>query len=225
MAILSVTDFGDGKLCVIVDHDPTVTVTNAPAGSFILYNNKFYQKITDTASPPADVAQLVDYLTTDPINAAAQNIRESGGQTLSVGAIANGQSLIRSGTSLVGSDAALFGDDYQSAVSEAESSVTGAWTSKVSLTTGTLTGSYILLWSSELRTGKAAKDAEARLYNTTDAAELGYEDQGLVLYQMFSGFALVTFAGAAKTFALQYQNVNGDIAYIRRARLALWRVS
>jgi len=225
MAILSVTDFGDGKLCVIVDHDPTVTVTTAPAGSFILYNNKFYQKISDTASPPVDVARLVDFLTTDPINAAAQNIRESGGQVLSIGAIADGNSLVRSGTSIVGSAGALFGADYQSAVSEGESSVTGAWTTKVSLTTGALTGTYILVNSYELRTGKAAKDAEGRVYNSTDAAELNYAFAPDVTYLNFSGFALVTFTGAAKTFVIQYQNVNGDTAYIRRARLALWRVS
>jgi hypothetical protein len=42
-----------------------------------------------------------------------------------------------------------------------------------------------------------------------------------------SGFAQVTFAGAAKTFQIRWYNPTGDsnTLYIQRARIVLWRVS
>jgi len=48
MAILGSTDLGNGKLTLDIDHDPTVTSTDAPAGSiFIDANNNQWRKLDD----------------------------------------------------------------------------------------------------------------------------------------------------------------------------------
>lgn len=135
------------------------------------------------------------------------------------------------GTSLnLRPDAGEFGKDYQAAVSEGTSTTTSAsFQTKVTLTTGALTGTYLVSWQAELTINSTIARFQARLYNNTDAAELCFHDAPAVTsgaYKLVSGFALVTFAGASKTLLLQYASQGGfSTVTIRRARMTLVKVS
>lgn len=123
-----------------------------------------------------------------------------------------------------------FGKDYQLSSSEGTSNTTSStYQNKVSLTTGSLTGTYRVSYYCELTIGTANRDAQVRLYNSTDATEL------CMLFRRFNqttenvpaaGFQYVTFTGAAKTFIIQYNSPNNVAQVnIQRARIELWRVS
>lgn len=123
-----------------------------------------------------------------------------------------------------------YGRDFQQAASEGTSTTTSAtFQDKTTLTTGALTGVYRVAFSCEIRTGNANTRHQCRLYNSTDAAELCFDDKRPSLSNMdtlVSGFCYVTFAGAAKTFILQFASQNGSATVtIRRARIELWKVS
>jgi len=125
----------------------------------------------------------------------------------------------------------VFGKDYQTAVADARTTTTSAtFQNKTTLTTGALTGTYRVAWTAVLDIGTPKVNAEAQLYNTTDSAILGAVQ---VLYGVDTsdrkncgGFAEVTFAGAAKTFYIQYRSVNGVATVgIQAAKIELWRVA
>ena len=125
----------------------------------------------------------------------------------------------------------VFGKDYQTAVADARTTTTSAtFQNKTTLTTGALTGTYRVAWTAVLDIGTTKVNAEAQLYNTTDSAILGAVQ---VLYgadasdrKNCGGFAEVTFAGAAKTFYIQYRSVNGVATVgIQAAKIELWRVA
>jgi len=126
--------------------------------------------------------------------------------------------------------AANFGKDHQSAASEGSSTTTSStYQDKVSLTTGALTGTYLVSFFFEATPQTANKHMQSRLYNSTDAAELCFDDHRPVLTSLFkatSGFATVVFSGVAKTFKIQYASQdNSTTVEIRRARIELWRLS
>lgn len=125
----------------------------------------------------------------------------------------------------------VFGNDYQSAVQDSRTSTTNDTTSpavKTTLTTGNLTGTYLVSFCATI-------DADNReyfcdFYNLTDTALLvqAANKTGTDTYLWdHSGFALVTFTGAAKTFQIRWYNPTGDsnTLYIQRARITLWRVA
>lgn len=123
-----------------------------------------------------------------------------------------------------------FGRDYQSAASEGTSTTTSStFQNKVSLTTGALTGVYLVKWQAELTVNSTTARFQVRLYNSTDAVDLCFHDAPATTigaYKLVSGFALVTFSGAAKTLIVQFASQNGSSTVtIRRARIALFKVS
>lgn len=160
-------------------------------------------------------------------------LRETSGPTdLTIGAIANGQYLLRSGATIIGGSpgGGVFGADYQAAASEGPGTTTNAvMQDKTTLTTGALTGVYRVGFFCEIQIDTANRRHQCRLYNVTDAAELCYnEDRPSLtsLYQAAAGFCNVTFTGAAKTFKIQFASQDGTATVtIRRARIELWRVS
>ena len=125
----------------------------------------------------------------------------------------------------------LFGNNKQYVVSEDVSSTTSStFQDKTTLTTAALTGVYRVAFYAEMASSSTTKHWQLRLYNSTDAAELcnfqciPYQAS---VYSGENGFAEITFTGAAKTFKIQYaSDPNNPIptAYIRRARIHLWRV-
>ncbi len=125
----------------------------------------------------------------------------------------------------------VFGADYQTAISTARSTTTSAtMQDKTTLTTGALTGTYRVGWCSVIDSAAANKLVEAQLYNVTDAAVVGavqIQRPSLATPRMVAGgFAEVVFAGAAKTFKIQYRSTDGSTTVgIQDARIELWRVS
>jgi hypothetical protein len=117
-------------------------------------------------------------------------------------------------------------ENAQYAESAGESSTTSAtYQTKVTLTSGAITGIYEVRWSCEVYVGNTNKLGNVQSYNNTDAAQLNVVGSiGNGTYRTFNGSALVTFTGSAKTFLLQYQNDSAGPTYIRRASMALWKV-
>lgn len=124
----------------------------------------------------------------------------------------------------------VFGSDPQLEVSEGTSTTTSStMQDKVTLTTPALTGTYRVAFFCEIMIGTANARHQCRLYNVTDAAELCFDDTRPSLASMYaarSGFQYVTFAGAAKTFKVQFARQNNSATVtIRRARIEFWRIS
>ena len=133
----------------------------------------------------------------------------------------------------------LFGAGYSSAESLGSSNTTSdTYQDKISETTAALpAGTYLFMWHCQVETTLDAGSAGAalyRLYNSTDAAEVGPDwpvntwDSGGAASrgpQYIGGSAEIVFAGVAKTLKIQYKSVvSGDTAYIQGARIQYWRV-
>lgn len=124
----------------------------------------------------------------------------------------------------------VFGSAPQLEVSEGTSTTTSStMQDKVTLTTPALTGTYRVAFFCEIMIGTANARHQCQLYNVTDAAELCFDDARPSLASMYaarSGFQYVTFAGAAKTFKVQFASQNNSATVtIRRARIEFWRIS
>ncbi len=128
-----------------------------------------------------------------------------------------------------------FGQDYQIVVNDARTTTTanaygGVGTTKLTLVTPALTGTYRVAAFAVLDQGGANQIGWCRLYNSTDAVVLGEANHRPSAITVQAPFALrcpdCVFAGAAKTFLLQFRSgVAGDTTGCRYARLELWRVS
>lgn len=126
-----------------------------------------------------------------------------------------------------------FGRDFTNGASEGASTTNNAaFQTKLTVTTGALTGVYRVGCHAELTVtvgGPGSRDVSARLYNSTDATELCAVRVRLTTLntdvQGFNGFQFVTFTGAAKTFLIQYASPSGATVSISRARIEIWRVS
>jgi len=119
-----------------------------------------------------------------------------------------------------------FNPEYQQATSEGESSTTSeTYQLKLRLTTSSLpSGTYIIQWNYEIDGNGDHAESRVELNDTT---ELGFNryDSSLNGYISVSGFALRSLSGV-NTIDIDYRTVSSpDDVDIRRARLALWRVS
>jgi hypothetical protein len=122
------------------------------------------------------------------------------------------------------------GEDYQSAASAARSTTTSTtFQPKTQLVTPSLTGTYRIGWSAVIDQSTTSNEVEARLYNVTDAAVVNgveiFQPKATLMRNMCGGFAEVVFAGAAKTFEIQYRQQGGGTAGIAEARIEIWRVA
>ncbi len=192
--------------------------------------------LADAQNPTAHRASHISgggdaFLSTDVIEAIVKRIQETAGPTtLDIGAIANGQLLVRSGTAVVGGTLSVFGNDYQTAISLGRSTTTStAFQTKVTLVTGNLTGTYLVTWHAVVDQSSIADAVQSQLYNTTDAAVVGViqekESKDTRDRLAVGGFAEVIFAGASKSFEIQYRQQRGSTAGIQDARIMIWRVA
>lgn len=125
----------------------------------------------------------------------------------------------------------VFGTEFQVASSEGESQTDDADYSgneKLKLTTPSLpAGDYLIGWSMELANSNKDKCTMARVH-LDDTTVLGEQckpkTQSNNEYVGWSGFKVVTLTAAVHTIDIDYKAVS-DTAYIRRARLEIWRVS
>jgi hypothetical protein len=124
----------------------------------------------------------------------------------------------------------VWGDDYQSAVSAARSTTTSAiFQTKTALVTPALTGTYRIQWSAVIDQDNTGDSVEAQLYNVTDAVVVGavvIHEPKDVANRFYAGQVdEIVFAGAPKTFEIQYRQQGGNTAGIENARIEIWRVA
>lgn len=131
-----------------------------------------------------------------------------------------------------GATANIFGNNYQTSIDVARTTTPANtnFVNKVTLTTGTLTGTYRVAWTAVVDNGATNQSMEVQLYNNTDASIIGvvqvFRPTHTGERQQVGGFAEVTFAGAAKTFILQFRTLNaGTTAGCADGRVEIWRVA
>lgn len=124
------------------------------------------------------------------------------------------------------------GSEFDSAASEGESSTTSAtYVQKLRLTTASVpAGDYYISWYYEHAMGGDDKQFGFRVQidDTTTISEGIIECKGQYAdsqWRSQSGMYVATLTATTHDIDLDYADVSGDTAYIRRARLAIWRVS
>jgi hypothetical protein len=145
-------------------------------------------------------------------------------------------------TACVGNDARLSDArlplNYQQVNDPTRTTLTGAGSTsyppaggatKLTMTTPALAaGTYKVSWSAVMDYSSAAREMSIRVQNTTDTVtleEVLFRPTNAASPQVFTGYALVTFAGVAKTFAMQFHTANtGDTAGVQYAYLDIERV-
>jgi parallel beta-helix repeat protein len=125
--------------------------------------------------------------------------------------------------------AVMYGTEFQEASSETESSTTSqTYQEKLSLATPSLpAGTYRIGWYCELRSDIAGKRSQVRVQvdNTTDLCYVT-KDPGTSEKYSFCGFKYESLSAATHTIDMDYSAAESRMtAYIRRARLEIWRVS
>ncbi len=127
-----------------------------------------------------------------------------------------------------------FGKDGQTAQSNGTSCTTSStFQTKLVLTTGAVTGIYLIGWSVQASNSIQDADCGVRLQNITDAKTVS----GPVNYvgagedpdesSLFSALARVSFNGLPKTFEIQWNRPFGvdGAAEVSLARITFWRVA
>lgn len=128
-------------------------------------------------------------------------------------------------------DLRVYGSEFQQAESESESyhSYTSAQ-QKLRLTTGDLpSGTYRVGWHYNWSGGSTREDFRARI-QINDSTQIMYhsqepQDSGTDQRIPASGFKYVTLSGVNNIDLDYWTEDNGETAYIREARLEIWRVS
>lgn len=101
------------------------------------------------------------------------------------------------------------------------------WQQKLRLTlNGLQAGTYIVQWYCELRhsNNDASERAEMRV-EVNDMTEIGYSVWPYNLFEDSGGFGINDFSAGDYTIDLDFRQQGGGTAYIRRARLLLWRIA
>jgi len=122
-----------------------------------------------------------------------------------------------------------FGSDFSQGSSDGESTTTsGTYQQKLRLTTGALAsgGIYRIGYSYEWRLSNLSNPfgGRAQIDDTTTIHEQSAEPKDVNSWYEAGGFYYFTGTGAAIDVDLDYR-AGGGTAYIRRARLEVWRVS
>lgn len=228
------------------------TATSACAGNDSRLSTPSNATATPTASkiPIADASALLDGWVSSGAAAATASLRKIG--TGALEACAGNDSRLATPSNATATptagkipiadgsgkldgwitSATVFGSNYQTAISTGRTtySTDVAFQTKVTLTTGALTGTYRVGWSCVLDGAVTNQNFEAQLYNVTDAAIVGVvrnmRPSNVGERYSMSGFAEVTFTGALKSFAIQYRTTNsGNAVGISDARIEIWRVA
>jgi hypothetical protein len=124
----------------------------------------------------------------------------------------------------------VFGSELSQGASEGESTTTlAAYQEKYRLTTSSLSGgTYRIGWYNEMRSSSVAADVLYRLQldDLTTLAEVNNEIGDNTNYLPGSGFIYAALTAGVHTIDMDYRNETaGNTAYIRRARIELWKVS
>jgi hypothetical protein len=108
-----------------------------------------------------------------------------------------------------------------------ESSTTlTSWQQKLRLTTPALpAGKYVVEWYAEIKHSNTTQSEyiEARI-ESEDTTELGYCAWAFPAWDDFGGFAVADLGAGVQNLDIDYRAQGGGTAYIRRARILLWRI-
>jgi hypothetical protein len=124
----------------------------------------------------------------------------------------------------------VYGEFYQTAISLPRTT-TGLLTPqlKVALVVPARTGIMRVGWCATVDQSATNRQVQARLQNITDVVTVGdphLETPSASADRMkIGGFAEVVFAGAGKTFEIQFNALVSGTAGIADARIEIWRVS
>lgn len=110
---------------------------------------------------------------------------------------------------------------------EGESTTTStSWQQKVSLTTPSLpAGTYMVHWYAEVKHSNSTMNeySEVRC-RANDTIELGFCAWAFPVYDDFGGFRVVELGAGVQTLDIDFRMQGDGTAYIRRARLMMWRI-
>jgi hypothetical protein len=122
-----------------------------------------------------------------------------------------------------------YGEDYQYESSEGTSiTTTTTYRTKVSLTTGLLTGTYRVAWTAVA----FGEDDELHRYrlrddtNNVTLSEVGFEPEEENNKMHVGAFREIDFSNESRTFKIQWRSGSyGDRAKIKQARIEFWKVA
>lgn len=124
----------------------------------------------------------------------------------------------------------VFGQNYQSAENAGPYTTTSAtYQDTISITTGALTGTFLVNFEGTTTTVQNGKTVDIRLYNSTDATTL-YESQtrtsAASVKALVHGFALITLTGSSKVIKTQVASNDGAASVsLSAVKMTFWRVA
>ena len=126
-------------------------------------------------------------------------------------------------------DASVFGSEFHQNISDGESSTSStSLVTKVSLTTSSLPlGMYRIGWFAEMHSSATNWSAIVQvLLNTTELSYYREASDGSLYWSISSGFYNAAALSGVNTIYIKYATSSSSYtAYIRRARLEMWRIS
>lgn len=113
------------------------------------------------------------------------------------------------------------------ATAEGQDSTTGDWTQKLRLTlTDIDAGTYVIQWYCELRhSNNTATERSEMQIELNDTTQIGFSIWPYNIFEDSGGFAVYDFSAGSYTLDLDFRQQGGGTAYIRRARMLLWRIA
>ena len=101
------------------------------------------------------------------------------------------------------------------------------WQQKLRLTlTDIDEGTYIVQWYCELRHSNNTISERAEMQvEMNDMTQIGFSVWGYNIFEDSGGFAVADLTAGSYTIDLDWRQQNGGTAYIRRARLLVWRIA
>jgi len=108
-----------------------------------------------------------------------------------------------------------------------DSTTEATWQQKLRVTlTDIPDGTYVVQWYCELRhsNNTATERAEMQI-EVNDMTQIGYSMWPYNLFEDAGGFAVADLSAGSYTIDLDWQQAGGGTAYIRRARLLVWRMA
>lgn len=195
--------------------------------SLVIFNSPGKGEKGDPGPAGSGVAIIVQDEGTNVAN-TPHTVLDFRGTTVSVADQGNGVARVTVGGS-------VFGTGYSDAESLGESSTgSTSWQNKLQMVVNGMTaGRYIVNWSFEWTQSSNGGEFQAQVQvdNTTTLYEqnsrtpyFGAGDFSSYAYPA-SGFGFVNLTTGNHTFEIDYRESNGGTAYIRKARLSVWRVS
>jgi len=87
-------------------------------------------------------------------------------------------------------------------------------------------GTYVVQWYCELRHSNDTFSQRAEMQlEVNDTTQIGYSMWGYNIFEDSGGFAVYNFSAGSYTIDLDFRQQGGGTAYIRRARLLVWRIA